>query len=67
MARAPQQDAPIGTVLARHDHADLRADHPALRGAHSPRMTTLLVTFRVGQIGELIPVATAIFCPAPVS
>jgi hypothetical protein len=34
---------------------------------YSPRMTILPLTLGVGQMGEVMPAATAIFCPTPVS
>jgi hypothetical protein len=38
-----------------------------LKRPQSPRTTILPLTLGVGQMGEVMPAATAIFCPAPVS
>src|ERR1700690_2440862 len=37
------------------------------RSVQRPRTTILALTLGVGQMGEVMPAATAIFCPTPVS
>ena len=44
-----------------------RISAAAARDFHNPSTTTLPLILGVGQIGEVMPAATAIFCPWPVS